>query len=65
MFSLLCFLGSSFLLIWIYYSVFLALIISVVLGIFLYLFLVNGYDIISSLYIPDGEAETSQFTNFK
>ena len=64
MLCLLSFHISSFLLVWIYYDSMTSLIVNFALAIFLYLFVTNGYNIMSKLYIPDYEAVTSQFTNF-
>ena len=64
MLCLLSFHISSFLLVWIYYDSFTSFVVNCALAVFLYLFITNGYNIMSKLYIPDYEAVTSQFTNF-
>ena len=51
--QLLFFHVSSFLLMWLYYPVKVALIINIILGTFLVLFVKNGTEIYDSLYVPD------------
>jgi|LauGreDrversion4_2_1035121.scaffolds.fasta_scaffold581058_1 hypothetical protein len=64
MLELIFFHVSSFLLMWIYYRFLVALIINVILGIFLVMFLRNGYEIISQLYVDEDEAVTGKFNKF-
>lgn len=52
---------SSFLLMWLLYTPHVALVVNIVLGIFLILFIMNGYDIISKLYVRDDEAVSGKF----
>jgi len=55
---------SAFLLMWMLYPTRVAIIVNVVLMIFLVMFLFNGYDIYSRLYISEQEAVSGQFTDF-
>ena len=52
---------SSFLLMWIFYSKSTAIVINCVLGVFLFLFVKNGREIIAELYIDEKEAVSSKF----
>jgi hypothetical protein len=61
MLELLFFHISSFLLMWIYYRFFVALVINIILLAFLALFIRNGYDIISELYIDENKAVSGKF----
>ena len=56
---------SSFLLMWIYYRFLVALIVNIILGLFLLMFIRNGYDIISELYVEEGQAVSGKFHSFK
>ena len=49
---------SSFLLMWLYYPVKVAIIINIVLGVFLVVFVYNGYEIYNKLYVKDDDAVT-------
>ncbi|CDW80608.1 superoxide dismutase [Stylonychia lemnae] len=60
MLELLFFHISSFLLMWIYYRFLVALIINIILGLFLMLFVRNGYDIVKELYVEEGDAKSSE-----
>ncbi len=64
MLSLFCFHISSFLLVWIYYPGFIAVVVNMVLLVFLFMFVTNGYDILKKLYVPDVVAVTGQFSDF-
>ena len=64
MLQLLFFHVSSFLLMWIYYRFLVALVINVILGAFLLLFIRNGYDIVSQLYIAENDAVSAKFLSF-
>ena len=55
---------SSFLLMWVLYSRWVATIINGILGIFLVIFIHNGRDIYDKLHVTDDEAVTGQFKNF-
>ena len=65
MLELLFFHISSFMLMWIYYRFIVALIVNIVLGIFLFFFVRNGYDILRELYIEDKDAVSGAFNVFK
>ena len=65
MLELLFFHISSFMLMWIYYRFIVALIVNIVLGIFLFFFVRNGYDIVNELYIDDKDAVSGAFSVFK
>eukprot|EP00347_Sterkiella_histriomuscorum_P009251 403341927 len=65
MFELLFFHISSFLLMWIYYRFLVALIINIILGLFLILFVKNGYEIYSELWIDEQNAVSSKFKTFQ
>ena len=62
--QLLFFHMSSFLLMWLYYPVKVALLINVILLVFLVLFVKNGYEIFTKLYVKDEDAVTGQFKDF-
>jgi len=64
MLGLLCFNISSFLLVWIYYPGFIAIVVNIVLLVFLFMFVTNGLDILKKLYVPDVVAVTGQFSDF-
>ena len=64
MLELLFFHISSFLLMWIYYRFLVALIINIILGMFLVLFVRNGYDIVSQLWVDENEAVSGKFMSF-
>ena len=49
---------SSFLLMWLYYPVKVAICINIVLLIFLIVFIKNGWDIVDKLYVKEDEAVT-------
>ncbi len=51
--QLLFFHVSSFLLMWLYYPIKVALVINIILGVFLALFIKNGTEIYDSLYVSD------------
>jgi hypothetical protein len=65
MLELLFFHVSSFLLMWIYYRFLVALVINIILGAFLILFVKNGYDIYSELYVEESEAVSGKFQSLK
>ena len=65
MLELLFFHVSSFLLMWIYYKFIVALVINIILGLFLLLFIRNGYDIISELHVEESEAVSGKFNTLK
>lgn len=65
MLELLCFHISSFLLMWIYYRFFVALVINIILGAFLIMFIKNGYEIYTELYIDEKDAVSGKFKTFK
>jgi hypothetical protein len=46
---------------WLLYTPHVALVVNIVLGVFLILFIMNGYDIISKLYVRDDEAVSGKF----
>jgi hypothetical protein len=50
---------SSFLLMWILYDGVVALVINIILGLFLYFFVRNGYDLYDMLYVTDEEATSN------
>ena len=50
---------------WIYYRFIVALVINFILGAFLIFFIKNGMDIISELYIEEGDAVSGKFQSFK
>jgi hypothetical protein len=52
---------SSFLLMWIYYKFIVAVVVNIILILFLLIFIRNGYDIISELYIDEEDAVTGTF----
>lgn len=56
---------SSFLLMWIYYRFLVALVINIILGLFLFVFVRNGYDIMKDLYVDDAQAVSGKFKSFK
>jgi hypothetical protein len=62
--QLLFFHVSSFLLMWLYYPVKVAFFINLILLAFLFVFVKNGYEIYSKLYVKDDEAVTGQFKDF-
>ena len=47
---------SSFLLMWLYYPVKVAILINIILGAFLIVFVKNGLDIYSKLHVSDTDA---------
>jgi hypothetical protein len=61
MLQLLFFHISSFLLMWVYYRFLTALIINIILAAFLIVFVRNGHDIITRLWVDEGEAVTGKF----
>lgn len=65
MLELLCFHISSFLLMWIYYRFLVALIINIILGLFLLMFVRNGYDIYSELWVEESSAVSGKFHSYK
>ena len=65
MLELLFFHVSSFLLMWIYYRFFVALVINIILGLFLLVFIRNGYDILSELYLDEDSVVSGKFQSFK
>jgi hypothetical protein len=65
MLQLLFFHVSSFLLMWIYYRFLVALVVNIILLAFLMLFIRNGYEVISELYINEADAVTGKFKNLK
>ena len=56
---------SSFLLMWIYYRFLVALSINLILGLFLLMFVRNGYEIVGELYIEEDQAVTGKFKSFQ
>ena len=59
--QLLFFHMSSFLLMWLYYPFKVALVVNIILGIFLIVFIKNGWEIFDKLHVRDDEAVTGQF----
>jgi hypothetical protein len=55
---------SSFLLMWCYYRFLVALVINGVLGMFLLMFVRNGWEIIGALWIDEKEAVSGKFKQF-
>jgi hypothetical protein len=55
---------SSFLLMWVYYRFITALLVNVILFIFLIMFMRNGRDIITKLWVDEDEAVTGKFQTF-
>ena len=49
---------------WVLYSKTVAITINVILGIFLILFIHNGFEIYNSLHVTDEDAVTGKFSNF-
>ena len=49
---------------WTLYSKEVAIIINIILGIFLVVFIKNGYEIYDKLHVTDADAVTGQFKNF-
>jgi hypothetical protein len=49
---------------WLYYPFKVALVINIILMTFLVLFIKNGSEIYSSLYVQDDQAVTGQFRDF-
>ncbi len=49
---------------WLYYPVKVAFFINLILLGFLFVFVKNGYEIYSKLYVKDDEAVTGQFKDF-
>lgn len=47
---------SSFLLMWMYYPVKVAILINIILGAFLFVFVKNGMEIYDKLHVTDSEA---------
>jgi len=64
MLELLFFHISAFLLMWIYYRFLVALVINIILGLFLMLFIRNGYDIVKELYVDESQAVSGKFNTF-
>lgn len=52
---------SSFLLMWIYYKFIVAVVVNIILILFLMIFVRNGYDIISELYVGEDDAVSGKF----
>lgn len=52
---------SSFLLMWMYYPVKVAILINIILGAFLFVFVKNGMEIYDKLHVTDSEAISGQF----
>jgi hypothetical protein len=46
---------------WIYYKFIVAVVVNIILILFLLIFIRNGYDIISELYIDEEDAVTGTF----
>ena len=61
MLRLLFFNISSFLLMWIYYRFIVALVINMILFAFLVMFVRNGQDIVSKLWVDEDHAVTGKF----
>lgn len=55
---------SSFLLMWLYYPIKVAILINLILLAFLLVFVKNGWEIYSRLYVKDDEAISGQFKDF-
>jgi len=49
---------------WIYYRFLVALVINIILGLFLMLFIRNGYDIVKELYVDESQAVSGKFNTF-
>lgn len=62
--QLLFFHVSSFLLMWLYYPIKVAILINMILLAFLLVFIKNGWEIYSRLYVKDDEAISGQFKDF-
>ncbi len=62
--QLLFFHVSSFLLMWLYYPVKVAIFINLILLAFLFVFVKNGLEIYDKLHVKDDEAVTGQFKDF-
>ena len=62
--QLLFFHMSSFLLMWLYYPVKVAIVINIILGAFLVVFIKNGWEIFDKLYVKDDDAVSGQFKDF-
>lgn len=55
---------SSFLLMWVLYQPAVAVVVTVVLAVFLVLFIVNGVDIFNKLHLDDDQAVSGKFQDF-
>ena len=62
--QLLFFHVSSFLLMWLYYPVKVALLINLILLAFLVVFIKNGWEIFNKLHVKDDDAVTGPFRDF-
>lgn len=51
---------SSFLLMWICYDFIIAFVVSIVLGIFFFVFMQNGFELYNQLYIADEDATSNK-----
>ena len=49
---------------WVLYSTTTAIVVNIILLIFLFLFIANGYEIYNSLAVGDNEAVSGKFANF-
>ncbi len=62
--QLLSFHCSSFLLMWVLYDKTVAVIINCILGVFLLVFIHNGFEIYNALHVSDEDAISGKFSNF-
>ena len=49
---------------WLFYSTKVALVINLILGVFLIVFVKNGYEIFNKLHVTDQEAVSGKFKDF-
>ena len=61
MLQLLFFHLTSFLMMWMIYPTRVAIVVNIVLGIFLLVFISNGYSLVSALYVDEKDAVSGQF----
>ena len=51
---------SSFLLMWICYDFIIALVVSIILAVFFFVFMQNGFELYNELYIADEDATSNK-----
>ena len=56
---------SSFLLMWILYSVIVAICANIVLGLFLFFFLRNGWELYNDLYVGEDDATDTDLNSVR